>query len=381
MISICALVHLSCKSFPLSGTIELPDSGQEYTIYLIDPMTFKGLVASYGGKVIDSAYINKKGFYSFDKMPEVIQDKLFILALHKKGEKYPNKLENENIENANYVPFFYNDHSKIRVDGQGNALLKTAIIHGNQKQNDHVMSLIKSKYDLYDSYISSLKENDEDHLIDNEKALYHYQKALFESVLEIKNPFLSALALRWASPNNDYERLPELVKQACTDFQDLQPLHSWTKEICTLSSTLPKTAGDVFPDFPLPMMEGDTLATYAILGKKITLIDFWASWCAPCRKENKEILVPLWEKYHDKGFQIIGYALDSSEKGWKNAIVKDGADRWHHASHLQGDISPLFDVLKMTTIPTNYIVDDKGVILAKNLHGLELVGWVERYFE
>ena len=91
--------------------------------------------------------------------------------------------------------------------------------------------------------------------------------------------------------------------------------------------------------------------------------------------------MPLWDQFHDQGFQIIGYALDSSEKGWENAITKDGADRWLHASHLQGDVSPLFEKLKMTTIPANYLVDQNGMILAKNLHGEEMTQWVADYLK
>lgn len=131
----------------------------------------------------------------------------------------------------------------------------------------------------------------------------------------------------------------------------------------------------------MPMMSGDTLNIYFSLGKKITLIDLWASWCAPCRHENTHTLVPLWDQYHTKGFQIIGYALDSGDKSWKNAILKDGADRWLHASHLKGDDSPLFEKLKITTIPANYIVNQEGKILAKNLHGQELEAWVAKYLK
>jgi thiol-disulfide isomerase/thioredoxin len=130
----------------------------------------------------------------------------------------------------------------------------------------------------------------------------------------------------------------------------------------------------------MPMMNGDTVMLHTLFGKKLTMIDLWASWCAPCRHENRNTLVPLWDKYHNNGFQIVGYALDASEKGWKNAIEKDGAIRWPHASHLKGDESPLFELLKISTIPANYLVDEKGIIVAKNIHGDELQKWVKEYF-
>ncbi|MBK8347058.1 MAG: hypothetical protein IPL08_05325 [Saprospiraceae bacterium] len=78
---------------------------------------------------------------------------------------------------------------------------------------------------------------------------------------------------------------------------------------------------------------------------------------------------------------MIGYALDSSENGWKNAIKTDGADRWQHASHLNGDDSPLFRQLKISTIPANYLIGPDGTILAKNLHGDDMYQWVKTYLK
>lgn len=96
-------------------------------------------------------------------------------------------------------------------------------------------------------------------------------------------------------------------------------------------------------------------------------------------KENKTTLVPLWQKYHNQGFQIVGYALDSSQKGWEKAMQSDGVDKWINASHLQGDESPVFDILHLTTIPSNYLIDSSGVIVAKNLHGEALTNFVQKY--
>jgi thiol-disulfide isomerase/thioredoxin len=76
---------------------------------------------------------------------------------------------------------------------------------------------------------------------------------------------------------------------------------------------LPVMTGDKMPDLQLPLVNGDTLPLFSLLGKKLTLVDVWASWCAPCRKESKEELLPLWNRYRDKGFQIIGYSIDANE--------------------------------------------------------------------
>ena len=108
-------------------------------------------------------------------------------------------------------------------------------------------------------------------------------------------------------------------------------------------------------------------------------MDIWASWCAPCRVENRNVLVPLWENYNDRGFQIVAYGLESSKSAWENAIERDGAYRWLHASHLEGDQNPVMDSLRLRTIPANFFLDKKGKVLAKNLHGQDLIRFVQDY--
>lgn len=374
-------LYSSCNSYPLSGQIEMTDSDKKAVVYLIEPNNFRSLVASYGGKVIDSAIIDKKGVFYFEQMPESSQKKMYLLVLQNAQEIYANRLENDSLELSNYIPFIYSSSAKVTISSSAKHFLKEALIQGNIEDNIPLIALNKKRFELFQSYQKSIQKEDEYSLILNEKALNNYQKSLVRSVPSDKGILLQALALRWASPKNDYERIPELIKEICINTQVSDPHHAWTKEICSLSKTLPLTNGDLFPNFPLPMLGGDTVNTYTLLSQKMTLIDFWASWCAPCRQENKDVLSPLWDNYHEKGFQIIGYALDSSEKGWKNALKKDGADRWLHSSHLQGDISPLFDTLKMSTIPSNYLLDENGIILAKNLHGEELKNWIIQHFD
>src|SRR4029078_9370192 len=113
---------------------------------------------------------------------------------------------------------------------------------------------------------------------------------------------------------------------------------------------------------------------------KLTIIDMWASWCAPCRKENRMVLTLLWSAYKDRGLQILGYSLDNSITSWKSAILNDGAS-WSHASHLTGDDTAFMKALRITTIPANFILDANGKIIAKNLSGDELIEFVKGRLE
>ncbi|EHQ30087.1 TlpA disulfide reductase family protein [Mucilaginibacter paludis] len=104
---------------------------------------------------------------------------------------------------------------------------------------------------------------------------------------------------------------------------------------------------------------------------KYTLIDFWASWCGPCRAENPNV-VKAYTTYHDKGFNILSVSLDTKADAWKAAIAKDGMP-WYHVSSLLGWKEPAAELYGVHAIPQNVLVDAKGVIIATNLRGEALI--------
>jgi thiol-disulfide isomerase/thioredoxin len=367
-----------CSFKPISGHIELDDKSIHPMVYIVEPLTFSALCSSYEGKVIDSSAINDKGNFEFESVPNATFEKLYILTIQREGEKYPSKLDNGKPDSSNYIPFIYRPEGQVKINSKSSNFLAHAEIKGNVVSNEEIMNLIKNRINLHQKFHNK-HAKDEHNLMDHELALYNFQNELVTSVENSNNVYLKALALRWASPSGDYERIPELVKETAKSLEKIAPNHAWASQIAAKSKLLPLTIGDSFPDFTLPMSNDSNSTIQNLLGSKITLIDLWASWCAPCRKENKNTLVPLWESMHEKGFQIIGYALDSDQKGWQSAIAKDGADRWPHASHLQGDDSPIFDSLRISTIPANYLIDNNRIIIAKNLHGEELIEFVEQW--
>nr|WP_248574844.1 TlpA disulfide reductase family protein [Flavobacterium sp. H122] len=106
-----------------------------------------------------------------------------------------------------------------------------------------------------------------------------------------------------------------------------------------------------------------------VLGK-VTVIDFWASWCGPCRKENPNV-VKLYNELHPKGLNIIGVSLDKDAAKWKDAIAKDKLT-WNHVSNLKHWDEPIAKMYGIESIPATVILDSKGNIAARNLYGEEL---------
>lgn len=367
------------KKYPISGKLDIPASSGFQKLFLIEPQNFEDILGSYMGLVVDSTSINEDGTFYFESLSMTGKQKLYLLTLQPKDEKYPNKLDVELDKNTNFMPLLYEPDDKVVISSQWPNLWKSEMITGDVKENKLFSEVVAKYFSLKDKYLSDTTEVNEYNLIEKEEALFLFKKAFMEDVNANGNFLLSVYALRLISPNSDYERIPELIKDVCNRYKNSHGDDRIYSQLLSISNKLPFVVGDKIPNLALPLLNGDTLANEKLYSSKLTLLDFWASWCAPCRKENKTTLVPLWQKYHNQGFQIVGYALDSSQKGWEKAMQSDGVDKWINASHLQGDESPVFDILHLTTIPSNYLIDSSGAIVAKNLHGEALTNFVQKY--
>lgn len=120
------------------------------------------------------------------------------------------------------------------------------------------------------------------------------------------------------------------------------------------------------PEFSAPTPEGKELALSEALGK-VTIIDFWAAWCKPCRMENPN-MVKLYEQYHDKGLNVIGVSLDRKKEDWVKAIETDKLP-WPQVSHLEYGNDPIAKMYNVSSIPATFVLDENGVIVAKDLRG------------
>ncbi len=169
-----------------------------------------------------------------------------------------------------------------------------------------------------------------------------------------------------------FESLSDKLTQSPTGLRVKNKLEDLLK---IYQATAYLEIGKVAPNFEAPTPAGDIVSLNDIKGK-VTIIDFWAAWCGPCRRENPNV-VRVYEKYHDQGLEIIGVSLDGQsrqkdpKKTWVEAIKKDKLT-WTQVSNLKYFNDPVAQLYNINSIPATFILDKEGKIVYKNLRGRDL---------
>ena len=209
-----------------------------------------------------------------------------------------------------------------------------------------------------------------------------YEEAMnkqIESIKEYTNKNNEAIVDIYAISYLNIDENYEFIKSIIDKHQSQLASSEYTQEYATKLEGYAKLAvGSVAPEIALNDPNGKEVKLSSLRGK-VVLLDFWASWCGPCRKENPNN-VKLYKQYKAQGFEIYGVSLDKEKDAWTNAIMEDQLT-WIHVSDLKFWQSEAAALYKVEAIPATFLLDKDGKILAKNLRGEQLAEYLNKLFK
>lgn len=310
---------------------------------LIDSATIKNGKITLKGTVEspDIYYITIPGIYG--NMPIILENEKMSITFYK--DSLTKSLVKGSKEN-NLLKKYYDDSEVLRIK---NAQLGQRFRTASETKDTLKMAEIRMEFD------NILKTSNNKHLeLIKSNTNLVTSAAILESLLRSKQ-----------ITNKEAEPIFNTFSKDVLSSRFGKNIN----ELLSVSST---EIGDVAPNFTAPNPEGKSVSLSDIKGK-VTIIDFWAAWCGPCRRENPNV-VKVYEKYHEKGLEIIGVSLDGSPKqndakaAWLQAIEKDNLT-WHQVSNLSFFNDPVAKLYNIQSIPSTFILDSEGKIIAKNLRG------------
>ena len=360
-------VSLSCRheknnEFEVSGTIK---NNNAEMIYLEETPLGSGQRI-----IVDSSVINKDG--SFHLKAKSGEESLYHLFL--KNEQSP-------------FAFVINDGSKIKLTADMNRRddysiegspesksLRDFFMNAGNKMTE--LSGLRREMDSLsnagasDSILSGINDKGRMLLIE----LRNYTK---NYITNSPSPISAVWALERYSlftPEEHQELLNDIAKRfpSHKGLATVKEMNDRQMELVKKREEQPggpEWIGKEAPELSLPGTDGKEIKLSSFKGKYV-LVDFWASWCMPCRKENPSV-VKVYNKYKNKNFTILGVSLDKEKADWLKAIQKDKL-AWTHISDLQGWSSLAVSTYSFEAIPFNVLVDPNGKIIAQGLRGSDL---------
>lgn len=353
-----AFAFISCEKalenqYIITGTVNGVENGKKVFIELrgeAEPVTKDTAIVTDGkfefkgtATDLDIAFLKIENemqslpFILEEGKIEVVFDKDTIQKSKIKGtannEKFQEFNDKSTVVNKKMMQFQKENMSKMQI--------------AQQSQDTATINKIMDDYKSFQDEMSNVSK---DFVKNNPKT--------FISVLLLEN-FLMSQSMTPEEVRGYYEKFDK----------DLLETKSAKNIKKSLDAFIAIAIGKPAPDFSAPSPDGKTISLKESLGK-VTIIDFWASWCGPCRIENPNV-VALYNEYHDKGLNIIGVSLDKDGAKWKEAIEKDDLT-WNHVSNLKFWQDPIAEQYNVKSIPATFILDEKGNIVAKDLRGDEL---------
>lgn len=263
-----------------------------------------------------------------------------------------------------------NTQTTVTINDDG--LMKAIVVGGEAQEMANLHKLkkrpIRNKIDSLGNIIMTGRKTG--NLTDQEKdTLSSRMQALNEELYEITDAFIRDFPNSLESARTLNESRFRLDKELFTELfalmNDKTQASIYGKEIARyLKLNVDPQIGDKYVDFELNNVKGQK-TKISELREKYTLIEFWASWCAPCRESNPA-LKKVYEKFHEKGFNIVGVSMDHTQEKWLKAIKEDSLP-WDHILNEKGPWGDVATIYNIKGVPDNVLIDDKGIVIGRRL--------------
>jgi peroxiredoxin len=359
LLAVALMALISCKNskqFTIDGKVENAGNIKKVLLYETD-------------QLIDSAFLNEKNEFKFTRSTPgpnfyslAIEGKTFLVVAQNgdelefstdyadttntysiEGSKESEKIRQFNILSTKYGKVYQ------QIQDQYSSFLSAH--PGDQKAKDSIynalMPLFQKNMDAFSQETLKFAEENKDNL------------AGFYAIGTLDQMKYETEMIRYA----------EDIK---SKYPDNEAVQSFVKKMLEIK---PVSVGQKAPDFELPTPDGKMVRLSDHKGKYV-LLDFWASWCAPCRAENPNI-VKRYNEYKNKGFDILSVSLDDDKQAWMQAIKTDNL-AWTHVSELKKWDGKVTNTYKVDGIPASFLLDPEGKIVAKNLRGEELSAFLSK---
>jgi thiol-disulfide isomerase/thioredoxin len=329
------------------------------------------------GKIeqLDTTYTDENGEFSFNYS---VKDKGFYRL---------------KVNEQNYLNLILDSNERVTITGNIDSLTDFYTVTGSEesKRLQDYNNFIKKNYMLRDSlnrlYQANINNPGKDTILPQleikfQEAVRDLTNYVINEVNQDPSSFLSLALVEQLNPDEHlevYKKVDQAVGEKYPNSPYYLAFHQKVQSISQLAT------GTEIPNIQLPDPNGNIRSLYDLKGKYV-LVDFWASWCKPCRDENPNV-VRLYKKYHNKGFDVYSVSLDglpnqpNAKQGWLEAIKQDGLEWPNHVSELKGWQSLVVQEFGIQGIPFAILIDPEGKIIAKNIRGAALEEKLAAIFE
>jgi peroxiredoxin len=271
---------------------------------------------------------------------------------------------------------FFLENSEISVTGSLDSLFDARVT--GSKTEDEYQSFVESNEQLTDRYSELYSEYQTATQAGNAAKVAELEKqaeSIQAEMTNLQKDFIKNNPASYVSPSIlaslgfelDAAELESMINGLDSVVASIPQIKDLKDRLAVMKAV---AVGQKAPDFTMNDVDGNPVSLSSKTGSRLLLIDFWAAWCGPCRQENPNV-VKVYNEFHKKGFDIFGVSLDQRKEDWVKAIADDNLT-WTHVSDLQYWSNAAAKLYAVNSIPANFLLDETGTIIGRNLRGEDL---------